>query len=183
MSIPIRLVTYPWFNDPRIHEHNHGRAILGEVISRSRHRRPLSKKQPRDVRSTHHHITSPYRTPSTRSPGESRVSLRQYGDADSDPRYCSPRTIVPGVPRRGRRRRRDEILGRQGASRRRDSPPPPSADRRTHHRDRTTLDESETYDDRRRLRVRDRASRDCGGGVEGALSTPREGVKCPARAA
>lgn len=87
----------------------------------------------------------------------------------------------PGVPSR-ERRRRDEIHGREGASRRRDSPPP-SANRRTHHRDRTTLDESEMYDDRRRLRVRDRASRgalrDCdGGGGQGGTPPPRR-VKSP----
>lgn len=71
------------------------------------------------------------------------------------------------------RRRQDEILGREGGSRR-DSPPPP--DRRTHHRGRTMLDESETYDDRRRLRVRDRASRGASrdyGGVRGG--NPQEG--------
>lgn len=134
------------------------------------------------MRSIHQHITNAYRRTVNalckRAPGESCLSNNMA--TPTRPPILLAAYYRPGVPSR-ERRRRDEIHGREGASRRRDSPPP-SADRRTHHRDRTTLDESETYDDRRRLRVRDRASRgalrDCDGGGQGGTPSPR-GVKSP----
>lgn len=177
MSIPIRLVTYPWFNDPRC-SHERERKCTGRLstvpgLSRDiatgghcQKTTPERTKHPPPCRTNRTVSFAPHRV-AERAPGWSCLSNM----ATTRPPISLVAYSRSEATRE--RRRQDEILGREGGSRR-DSPPPP--DRRTYHRGRTMLDESEAYDDRRRLRVRDRASRgasrDCGG-VRGG--NPREG--------
>lgn len=180
MLIPICLVTYPWFNDPRSHERERKRT---DDSSRCRDYRAISppaaivKKQPRNVRSIHHHIAPiPHRIVAPH-----RVAKRASGwSCLSNMATTRPPISLVAyfqLQMTRERRRQSEILGKKDYSRR-DSPP--LFDRQTYHRGRTMLDESEMYDDRRRLRVRDRASRGASrdyGGVRGG--TP-ERVKHPA---
>lgn len=68
MSIPIRLVTYLWFNDPRNHERNgqkreRANDRVGDPPRRRGYRAisppaAIAEKQTRNVRSTHQHITT-----------------------------------------------------------------------------------------------------------------------------
>lgn len=175
MSGDLPLVQRP--SQPRAWEKNE-RVTLGGagVIVRYRHRQPLSKNNPGTYKASitilhqPHRTVAPYRVAkrasgwsclsnmaTTRPP----ISLLAYSQLDMT----------------RERRCRNEILGRKDDPRR-DSPL--LSDRQTYHRGRTMLDESETYDDRWCLRVRDRASRGASrdyGGVRGG--TP-ERVKHPA---
>jgi len=176
VSIPIRLVTYPWFNDPRIHERERKR--MGDslhatrVIARYRHQRPLSK----NTLGTHeasppisHRIVAPHRVAKRASRWSYLSNMATTRPPISFDVYSRLEMI--------RERRQGEFFGKEGGPRW-DSPPP--SNQRTYHRGRTMLDESETYVDRRRLQVRDRASRGASrdyGGVRGG--TP-ERVKHPA---
>lgn len=174
MSIPIRLVTYPWFNDPCSHDREKKTnerissvAGLSRDIATGGHcQKTTSERTKRPP---------PYRTNRTVSLHRTALRNALRGGLSNMATTRPPISLVAysRLEMTRERRRQDEILGREGGSRQ-DSPPP--SDRRTYHRGRTMLDESETYDDRRRLRMRDRASRgasrDCGG-VRGG--TPERG--------
>lgn len=151
------------------------------LIARYRHRQPLSKNKPGTYEASTTILHQPHRVVSLH-----RTALRNAAPGWSCLSNMAtarpPISLVAysqSVTARDERRRQDEVLDGE-AGPRRDSPPP--SDRRTRHRGRTMLDESETYDDRRRLRMRYRASRGASrdyGGVRGG--TPERVKHIPRR--